>query len=150
MAAGRRTYKGVFKPTNPKKYRGNVDNIVFRSSWELKLMNALDNNPNVVMWASEEMHVPYISPIDDRIHRYFPDFLIGLKKADGTIHRMMVEVKPAYQTEPPKPKKKITPSMINEMKTWQVNKAKWEAARRFCDEVGWEFKIATEHELNIT
>lgn len=145
----RGTYTGLFRPTNPHKYKGDVDNIVFRSSWELKFMNALDLNPNVVQWASEEMHVPYISPVDNKIHRYFPDFLVATKRPDGTIHKMMVEIKPAYQTQPPKAKKKMTASAINEMKTWHINQAKWDAAERFCKEVGWEWRIATENELGI-
>ena len=72
-------YKGIFKPYNPAKYRGNPTNIVYRSSWELKLMIHLDKHPDVIWWSSEEVTIPYISPIDGRPHRYFPDFIVHLK-----------------------------------------------------------------------
>lgn len=146
---GRRSYKGTFKPTNPNKYRGNVNNIVWRSTWELKFMNALDLNPNVVSWASEEITIPYISPVDNKLHRYFPDFFVEFKNSTGKAHKMIVEVKPAYQTQAPKPRKRVSPVMLKEIETWDVNRAKWAAATRFCEDLGWQFKIATEKELEI-
>ena len=143
-------YKGKFQPRNPQKYLGDPTNIVYRSSWELKFMGWLDNHPGVLQWGSEELIIPYRSPIDNRIHRYFPDFIIKKKTQDGKIDTVIVEIKPAAQTKPPavqtgKPNKRY----INEVATWGINSAKWEACGNYCKDRGWKFEIITEHELNI-
>lgn len=142
-------YKGIFRPTNPGKYKGNSSNIVYRSSWELKMMMLLDTHPEIITWSSEEVVIPYISPIDNRRHRYFMDFYVMKKNPDNTIEEMLIEVKPKAQTKPPKVQTKKTKRYITEVKTWGVNSAKWEAAERFCNARGWKFMIFTEDELGI-
>jgi hypothetical protein len=142
-------YKGYFKPINPQKYKGNPSNIIYRSGWELKLMAYLDKHPDVIQWSSEEIIIPYRSPIDGRIHRYFPDFYVKKKNIDGSIETTLIEVKPAAQTKPPVKKTKITRQYINEVTTWGVNEAKWKAAKEYCDDRKWSFLIFTEKELNI-
>jgi hypothetical protein len=97
------TYQGVFKPKNPQKYLGNPTNIIYRSRWELKFMMYLDSQQNVVQWASEEFCIPYRSPIDNRVHRYFPDFLVKKRTPENKIDVMVVEIKPMEQSRPPKP-----------------------------------------------
>jgi hypothetical protein len=139
--------QGKFSPKFPKKYIGDPTNIVFRSGWEKRVMDTLDNNPNVLRWASEEVIVPYISPIDNKPHRYFVDFYVEAKAPDGSIKKMLLEVKPAAQTKPPKPPKRKTKRYITEVMTWGVNEAKWKAAEEYCHEKGWEFRIITEAEL---
>jgi hypothetical protein len=143
-----KTYKGIFKPRYPNKYKGNAENIVYRSSWEIKVMRYLDDNPNVIWWASEEMHVPYYSPVDDRMHRYFPDFVARMKTRDGKEVTYMIEVKPDSQTKAPTQKRK-TKRYLTEYATYAVNQAKWRAADIFCQEHGWVFKILTEKDLGI-
>lgn len=140
--------QGVFTPKNPDKYAGDVSKIFFRSSWERKAMVFFDDDPNILKWNSEETIVPYISPVDNKPHRYFPDFLVMCKTRDGTIKKMMVEIKPAAQCQPPKQKKK-TARMLLEVKTYAINQAKWEAARVWCQKHGMEFTILTEKELGI-
>ena len=139
--------QGFFRPKHPKKYIGDPTNIVFRSGWEKRVMQSLDDNLNVVRWASEEVVIPYLSPIDNRPHRYFVDFYVEAKVADGSIKKMLLEVKPAAQTKPPKAPKRKTKRYISEVMTYGVNEAKWKAAKEFCDEKGWEFRIITEAEL---
>ena len=143
--------QGKYKPKNPKKYRGDVNNIIYRSSWELKFLNYLDRNHNVLEYASEEIAIPYVSPIDNRIHRYFADFYVKSKIPDGTVQVQIVEVKPLAQTKPPKPNKsgRKTKRLLNEAKTYAVNKAKWTAAEEFCKDNGYTFVIITENELGI-
>jgi hypothetical protein len=143
------TYKGIFKPKNPKKYKGDVNNIVFRSSYEIRAMRFFDENDDVLEWSSEETVVPYISPIDSRKHRYFPDFLIKIKQKDGTIKTLMVEVKPKAQTQEPKVQSKKTRKYINEVTTWGVNQSKWKYAREYCADRQWDFIILTEEHLGI-
>lgn len=142
------SYKGRFEPKNPKKYNGDATNIVYRSSWELRVMKHLDENPSVIWWASEELPIPYKNPIDNKIHRYFPDFIVKVKKRDGLVMTYILEVKPEYQTKKPTQKRK-TGKFIKEMATYAINQEKWKAADIFCQEHGWQFKLITEKELGI-
>jgi len=143
------TYKGVFKPKNPQKYRGDPTNIIYRSGWELKLMFYLDGHKDIVSWGSEELIIPYRSPIDGKVHRYFPDFIVTKMNNKGLKETAIIEVKPKKQTIPPQKQTKITRRYLTEVKTWGVNEAKWKAALEFCKDRGWSFHIFTEHELGI-
>lgn len=142
------SYKGWFTPKNPNKYKGNPGRIVYRSSWELRVMKNFDENSSVIWWASEELFVKYVSPIDKKVHRYFPDFIVRVKKKDGKEATMMLEVKPEKQTKPPTQSRK-TRKMLVEAATYAINQEKWKAAELFCLEHGWQFKILTEKELGI-
>ena len=137
--------QGFFKPRFPKKYIGDPTNIVYRSGWELKLMGRLDNDPNVVQWSSEEIVIPYKSPVDGRWHRYFVDFYV--KNSNGDV--LLVEVKPYKQTKPPEKQSKITKKYITEVTAWGINEAKWKAATEYCLDRGWEFRLITEEHLGL-
>jgi len=141
--------KGKFKPRNPQKYKGNPANIVYRSSWELRFMMKLDADPTVIEWGSEEMIIPYKSPIDGRMHRYFPDFIVRRKTKEGITETVVVEIKPFAQTKEPTPSKTINKRYITEVQTWGINSAKWKAAQEFCEDRKWKFMILTEKELGI-
>jgi hypothetical protein len=143
------TYKGYFKPKFPEKYKGNANNIIYRSLWERHCMVYFDQNPNVVKWCSEEVIVPYKSPIDGRYHKYFPDFLIQVKNKYDSIETILIEVKPFKETHEPKKKKRVTKNYLYEVKTWGINSAKWKAAEEFCADRKWKFMILTEKELGI-
>ena len=142
-------YSGRFIPKNPKKYVGDPNNIIYRSSWECKMMSWLDQNPSIISWASEELIVPYISPVDNRKHRYFPDFIVKMRTKDGTLKTMMLEVKPKKQTIQPEIRKRITKQYLAEVQTWGVNQAKWKAATEYCLDRGWEFRLITEEHLGL-
>ena len=143
------TLKGKFVPKNIQKYRGDPRNIIYRSSWELKFMKYCDSRPNVLEWASEECVIPYRSPIDNKIHRYFVDFYAKIQEADGTITKYLIEIKPSKQTVPPKKPQTQTKSYIYEVTEYVKNQAKWKAAKEFCDDRMWKFKILTESELKV-
>jgi len=144
-------YQGYFKPRNPRKYKGDPTNIIYRSRWELLVMSRFDIDPNVIWWSSEETVIPYRSPVDNRIHRYYVDFTARLNKPGGGTRTVLIEVKPYKQTQPPviTEGKKKSRKYINEVMTWGVNSAKWKAARAYCKDRGFEFMIMTEHELGI-
>lgn len=145
-----RKYKqGYFKPINPSKYRGDPTNIIYRSGWEKLVMISLDKNPNVLEWGSEELVIPYISPIDGKIHRYYPDFLVKVLGKDGNIRHQVLEIKPLSETKPPKKRKKITESYVYAVQTWGKNEAKWKAAQEYCLKRGWTFRIVTEEDLRL-
>ena len=112
-------------------------------------MKWLDTKPDVVAWSSEEIIVPYKSPVDGKFHRYFVDFYVQVRTRDGTLKSFLWEVKPLKQATEPKQKKRITKQYINEVTTWGVNQAKWKAATEYCKDRGWEFKIITEEHLNL-
>ena len=142
-------YSGKFTPKNPQKYKGDPTNIIYRSSWELKLMMWFDTHPDVLEWSSEEIVIPYRSPIDGKVHRYFPDFYVRKRNKDGMVETIIVEVKPFAQTQEPKKQKKVSKQYINEVKTWGINSYKWKAARDYCEDRKWKFQIITEKELGI-
>ena len=143
-------YKGRYTPRNPSKYIGNPSGVIYRSSWERKFMKYCDENKAILEWGSEEVIIPYLSPWDGRIHRYFPDFYIKVKQANGSVKKMIIEVKPKKQTVPPTttPKRK-TRRWFKEIKTWGINEAKWKYATEWCNKNDMEFKILTEDHLNI-
>lgn len=139
--------KSIYRPSHPEKYKGNPNNIICRSSWERKFAHWCDNNSQVVSWSSEEFCIRYLSPIDNKVHRYFPDYLIKIKEESGEVKTYLVEVKPKKQTEIPKKRSRVTKSYLYEMKTYEVNQAKWKAAEEWCKDRKIEFKIITEEDL---
>jgi hypothetical protein len=133
-------YKSVYNPKNPKKYAGDASKIVCRSLWERNVCKFCDETPNIIKWSSEEISIPYVSPLDKKVHNYYPDFLIQFKNSAG-LHNWMVEVKPKKQTylkENASKKEKVT---------WIINTAKWQAAKKYCDIHNIVFKIVTEKDL---
>ena len=141
--------KSKYKPEYPKKYKGDPNNIICRSSWERRYCRWCDLNENIISWGSEEFSIPYVSPVDNRVHRYFPDFIIKVREQTGEIKTYIIEVKPKKQTIQPKQKSRVTKSYLYECKTYAVNQAKWKAADEFCKDHMIEFKVITEEELGI-
>ena len=138
-------YKTKFVPTNKDKYVGNCEKILCKSLWERKLCKYFDNTDSVMKWCYECVKVPYISPVDNKKHTYYPDFLVMLKDKGGSVKTMIVEVKPDKQTKKPtNPKRK---SYKNEVVTFVINEAKWTAAKSVCETNDWEFKLLTEKNL---
>ena len=144
------SYKGRYQPNNPLKYKGNFRNIIYRSLWELKFMKYCDNNQNILEWGSEEFWLPYRSPLDNKVHRYFPDFYIKVRENNGMIKKYVIEIKPKKQCIEPKPQKKKTRTYIYEVREYAKNQAKWKAAEEYCIDRGLQFKVLTENELGIT
>jgi len=142
-------YKGKFIPSNTKKYRGNPTNIIYRSLWERKFMVYCDLNENILEWGSEEIIIPYRSPLDSRVHRYFPDFYIKVLEKNGSVQRYIIEIKPKRQCAEPKVQSKKTKKYIYEVTEYAKNQAKWEAATDYCADRKWQFKVLTEDDLGI-
>lgn len=133
-------------PTHPEKYVGDVNNIIARSSWEVKFLNWCDSNPNILKYSSEEIIIHYYSQVDQKMRRYFVDFAIMVKTKTGEIKKYIVEVKPDYQTRPPEGKRK-TKRLYEETATYVVNTDKWAAATEWAKKCGMEFIILTEKDL---
>jgi len=142
-------YQGKYTPKRPEKYEGDPTQIIYRSSWELKFFNWCDNNDSVLKWSSEEIAIPYLCPTDNKMHRYFPDARIKIVDKNNELKTYIVEIKPHNQTQPPQVKQKTTKRYLTEVMTWGKNTAKWQAAKKYCDQRGYEFMIITEHHLGI-
>ena len=145
-----KSYKqGIYRPLNPQKYIGN--NIPqYRSSYELKFFRWADNNKNILAWGSENIIIPYINPLDNKVHRYFVDNFIIFNDKDNIKRKVLIEIKPKSQTSRPVVSKgKHKKTMLYEQTMWITNQAKWEAAKKWADKKGVIFTILTEKELNI-
>lgn len=151
------SYKGKYLPKNPKKYRGDFQNVIYRSGWERQLMVYLDENESVLEWSSEEIAIPYVSPNDGRIHRYFPDFWLKVRRPDGTIREHIWECKPSKESVEPviKTREQIlqeSPARKRryylDVLKYGINKKKWDAAEEYCKQKGWTFHIITEKHLS--
>jgi hypothetical protein len=140
--------QNFFNPVNPQKYIGDIRNIVYRSSYELKAFHWCDLQPDILSWSSESIQIKYFDPTTKKIRRYFPDLFVEIKEQSGEIKKYILEIKPKRQTMPPKPSpRKRSKTYITETKTYAKNLAKWEAAQRFCIDHGFIFKLVTEKEL---
>ena len=141
-------YRGKYKPKNPSKYLGDPTKIVYRSLWERRFMVFCDGNDSVISWGSEEVVIPYISPKDNKKHRYYVDFIVETINKRGFKEVTLIEVKPKAQCKEPEAKGgRKTKRYFTEVMRWGVNSAKWKAARNFADNKGWNFKILTEDHL---
>ena len=138
-----KSYRGLFRPNNPKKYVGNTKQIVYRSLLERRFMRYCDLNEDILYWASEELPVRYYNPLDKKYHRYFPDFVVKTVNNE----KFMIEIKPSRQVVKPKPPKKKTKSYMRESFEYIKNQAKWQAAKSYCDDKGMKFKLITEKDL---
>jgi len=144
-----KSFKGRYRPNYPMKYKGDITNIVYRSLWELRFMKWCDNNNSVMEWGSEIVVIPYVSPIDNKPHRYFVDFYMKVKSSDDVIQKYLIEIKPEKFTKPPEIPKKKTKKFIDEVFQYGVNQAKWKAAFEFCEDRKMKFMILTEKDLGI-
>lgn len=137
--------QGIFKPKNSNKFIGHT--ATYRSGLELKFFRFCDSNPNVIKWGSESVVVPYISPLDNKVHRYFVDNYVVIKEGD-IIKKYLIEIKPSRQTKPPNTKYRKKEHLLYEQSQYLINQAKWASAIKYCKQKGINFLILTEKELN--
>lgn len=129
--------QGKYQIQNPAKYVGNKT-PTYRSSWEFAFMQFCDNNPNVLNWASEAVHINYRNPLTGKNTIYVPDFLITYQDANGQQRAELVEVKPRKETTLEGAKN------IRDQASAILNMAKWEAARAWCRAHNLTFRVVTE------
>ena len=149
MAREKKFLQGIFTPQNPKKYRGNPTQIIYRSSWERKFMDYCDKKDSIIEWSSESTIIPYRYDVDGKLHRYFIDFKIVVEDKEGKKQVYLVEIKPKKKTIPPKEPKRKTKTYIFESMHYIKNQNKWTAARKYASDRGWKFVILTETDLGI-
>lgn len=112
-------------------------------------MRYCDLNENIIKWSSEEIIIPYKSPVDNKYHRYFPDFYIKYRNTSGKVLESLIEIKPAKQVKGPTPQKSRSKKYITEVVEYAKNQAKWKAAEEYCKDRLWEFRILTEKDLGV-
>jgi len=139
--------KGYFVPRNPHKYIGDLNDIVYRSSWEETYMEFLDNNTKIKRWGSEIISIPYIKPTTGRVHKYYPDFYVEYVNRAGNLAREVIEVKPLKQIKKPTTRGKSKKTQLFESLTWAINVSKWKSAQLYCDKYGLKFKIMSEKDI---
>jgi hypothetical protein len=132
---------GFFQLTNPQKYVGKKTPH-YRSSWEFVFMTFCDNNPSVLQWASEAVHINYKNPLSGKNTIYVPDFLMVYVDAAGKKHAELVEIKPTKETS-----LKEAGRSPRAQAAAILNMAKWEAARQWCKAQGLSFRIVTEKDI---
>ena len=140
--------KDFYKVKHPDKYLGDVNNVIYRSSWEQEAFKICDNNPFVLEWGSEIIKIPYVAPNSGGVlsqRTYIPDIYVVTQSANGEVNRKLIEIKPYKQTQPTRAKKPAT--RLYEQRTFAINKLKWAAAESWCSTRNIEFVITTEREL---
>jgi len=140
--------QGTFSPKNKEKYKGSFP-ILFRSSWERKLMLWADLNPSVLSWGSESVVIPYQNPLTGRVSRYFVDFNVTMRDKNGELKKFLIEIKPYSQTIPPVQKNRKTKSLMRQQAEYVKNQAKWQAAMQWSQKHDQTFVILTEKQLGI-
>ena len=143
------TYKGKYRVLNPLKYKGEINNVVYRSLWELRFMKWCDGNASILEWGSETVVIPYVSPVDRKVHRYFVDFFIKVLDKTGKTQKYLIEIKPEKFTKPPPIPKRKTKQFIDEVFQYGINEAKWKAAFEYCEDRKMKFMVLTEKDLGI-
>ena len=132
--------QGQYKPINPNKYVGTYP-IIFRSSWEHKVMVMFDTNPNITSWASESLKIPYQNPFTGKYTVYVPDFVVTYVDAKGNQKAEIIEVKPAKETFLEQAKSQQAKAAV------ALNTFKWAAAQAFAKSHGMTFRVLTESNI---
>ena len=135
-------YSGRYRVKNPKKYKGDHTNVIYRSLWEKYAFRWCDENNNVKTWSSEETIIPYLYEVDKKWHRYFVDLKITMR--DGKT--FLIEIKPDKETKRPKsqPRMGQNKRYVNEALTYVKNMNKWEHAHKYAKDNGYQFAVWTE------
>ena len=132
--------QGKYLVQESAKYVGSKE-PTYRSSWELAFMRMCDTHPNITKWASENVKIPYRSPLDGKYHHYVPDFMIQYTDRDGHNHVELIEIKPSTQTT-----LRNARTQVDAIQT-AVNAAKWTAAQEWCQRTGIRFKVINEDQI---
>jgi len=132
--------QGPYTVKNPAKYVGK-GTPRYRSGWELSFMIFLDNNDNVMQWASESIQIPYRNPVTGKQSIYIPDFLITYRTRQNTLIAEVIEIKPKKQS--------IIESKMNnrDRMVVAINYAKWDQATKWCNRNGLKFRVITEEDM---
>ena len=147
MKKNRKYRQGIFTPLHKEKYKGNINQIFFRSGLELKAFKFMDANPNVLEWSSEETIVPYQNPLTGRTSRYFVDIYAKMKDKQGIVKKFLIEIKPYSQTLPPTQKQRNTKTLRYQQAEYIKNQAKWKSASEYCSKRNMNFVLLTEKHL---
>jgi len=153
--------QGLYIPKNKDKVikLNSKGGLFYRSGLEQKMMVYFDNNDNIINWGAEHLRIPYTKTewvnesqeFKTTDHSYYPDFYYELKRSDGTISKVVAEVKPESETIEPKissnPTSKQLKNFEYSLKMYNKNLSKWTYMIEYCERKGFEFIIITEKNL---
>lgn len=131
---------GFYQLLNPDKYIGKKTPH-YRSSWEHAVMRMCDNNPAIIQWANESIHINYKNPFTNKNTIYVPDFFVLYQDANGKKHAEVWEIKPSKETSLAEAKSKRDQAYA------VLNMAKWQACQAWCKANNVKFRIITEQDL---
>lgn len=144
----RNFHQGTYDVVNKDKYLGTNTSPRYLSSWELQVFKYLDHKPDVIKWGAECVVVPYMHPYKETKSRYIVDVYVEYMNANGEMQKELLEIKPSAQcSKPVKTARKRKDVYEQEVGTWVVNNAKWEAARNYAKERGVWFRVITEKDI---
>lgn len=136
-------YSGKYDVVNQDKYKGNPNEVWYRSSWERLAFKWCDMNPDVTSWSSEKTTIPYKCKTDNKLHNYYIDLTVEFVSGK----KFLIEIKPEYQTLRPVKKNKSKERFHKEVLTWAKNVSKWQAAEEYANKRGMSFQVWTESTL---
>jgi hypothetical protein len=131
---------GFYQILNPDKYVGKKTPH-YRSGWEHTFMRFCDNNPSVLQWASESIHINYKNPFTNKATIYVPDFFIVYVDKTGTKRAELIEIKPSTQSTLESAKS------VKDQAAAVLNMYKWQAAQAWCKAQGITFRVVTENDI---
>lgn len=142
---------GLYAPSNPDKYIGDIHNIIYRSSWEYRFCTYCDTNDSIIKWSSEPMSIDYYNPLDKKMHKYNVDFYVKVLKDEQETEEWIIEIKPERQTQKPLYEGNMTLTKLKSynrnMQIWITNQAKFKAAKEWAEKRGFRFGVVDENFL---
>ena len=169
MSENAKTKQGYYRIRNEEKYMGDVNLVIYRSSWEFSFCKWCDYSQSIIKWSSEPIKIPYFDKVskleeckklglDPNNPRnwikknYNTDFWVQIKMHDGTIEKWFIEVKPKKKLRKPALVPKDSPQRIQkkynrETKEYILNEAKFEAMTAWAKRSGAKFYVFTEDHL---
>lgn len=140
-------HQGIYQLKHPEKYCGKK-NPRFLSSFEYQCFRFLDHHNGVIKWGAETVVVKYYNPVKQRTARYIVDVYVKYRDKYGVEREELIEIKPKAQVKKPKKQgRKKQETFLQEQRTYATNIAKWQAAKEYARQRGWNFRILTEDDI---
>src|SRR5574344_1387886 len=146
-----RLRQGYFKPKHPEKYKGDVNQIIYRSGWEFKFFKFCDENPMVLEYSSEPIGIDYWNSVTKKQAKDWIDGYMKTINKSGTIREWLIEVKPDKYIRPPEAPQRLTEKQtygyVRHAKMYLINTDKFKAAKAYAKAHNMTFGIITENFL---
>ena len=144
----RRWRQGFFIPKHPLKWINIMETsepqpIVYRSGWEQKFDEWMDNTSSIFRCGAEVIRILYKDPIKNKMSFYTPDAYIEYLDNNKKIRKVLIEIKPLKETTLKESSNGYDKLMVAK------NSMKWAAAIEYCKKRNIEFKVMHERNLGL-